>query len=193
MKFNILNRYTKEIKFTAEIDCDEDTLMSIKIGLAVKWGIENNANLSGANLRGANLRDADLSYADLRGANLRDADLRDADLRGADLSGANLSGANLRGANLRGAHLSGANLRGAHLRYADLSDADLIVIQLPHWTAFVQKTQTRIGCKYYTNTDWRIFSDDEISAMDSNALDFWNSYKTLIFSAMDSLNSDAQP
>jgi hypothetical protein len=68
MKFSIKNRFTGEIQFTAEIKCAEDATESVKIGLAVRWAIESDANLSGANLSGAYLRDANLS-----GANLRDA------------------------------------------------------------------------------------------------------------------------
>jgi len=134
-KFDVLNRWTGKVKFTAEITVTPDMLPSVKLGLAVRWGCSNGANLSYANLsyadlRGANLRGANLRYADLRGANLsyadlRGADLSDANLRGANLSDADLSGANLRGANLRGADLSDANLRGANLSYADLSGANL--------------------------------------------------------------------
>ena len=88
MQFDIRNRYTGAVQFTAEIDCAEDAPASVKIGSAVIW-----AAMTGANLRRAYLRDADL-----RGADLRRADLRGAYLRDADLSGANLSGAYLRGA-----------------------------------------------------------------------------------------------
>ena len=103
MKFNVMNRYTGEVEFTAEIDCDEGAEASVKLRLAVLWAKENDANLGGANL----------SYANLRGADLRGADLRYADLCGADLRGANLSYADL----------SYADLCGADLRYADLSYA----------------------------------------------------------------------
>jgi hypothetical protein len=78
IKFEIKNRCSGAAQFTAEIDCAEDALRSVKIGLAVKWGVKSMADLSGANLRGA----------DLSGADLRGADLSGADLRGADLSGA---------------------------------------------------------------------------------------------------------
>jgi hypothetical protein len=71
------------VQFTAEIECAEDASKYLKIGLAVKWAIKNDANL----------RYADLSGANLSGANLSGADLSGADLRYADLSGANLSGA----------------------------------------------------------------------------------------------------
>jgi hypothetical protein len=135
IKFEVKNRFTGAVQFTAEIDCDKDAPASIKLGLAVRWAIKGGADLSGADLRGAYLRGANLGGADLRGANLSGADLSGADLRGAylggadlrgaDLSGANLSGANLSGANLGGADLSGAYLRGAYLSGAYLSGAYL--------------------------------------------------------------------
>lgn len=56
MKFEVRNRYTGDVQFIAEIECDEDAPDSIKLGLAVKWAIKNRANL-----RCANLQDADLS------------------------------------------------------------------------------------------------------------------------------------
>ena len=135
MKFEIKNRWTGGAQFTAEIDCEKGSSLSVKVGLAVRWALKNNADLryadlsgadlSGADLSGADLRYADLRYADLSGADLRYADLRYADLSGADLSGADLSGADLSGADLSGADLSGADLSGADLSGADLSGADL--------------------------------------------------------------------
>ena len=145
IKFDVLNRFTRSVQFTADIACAEDEIRSVKIGLAIKWGIKNkadlrdadlsesylrDANLIGADLSDANLIGADLSDANIIGADLSDANLRDANLRGAYLSEANLSDANLRGAdlsdaNLRGADLRGANLIGAYLIGAELSDANL--------------------------------------------------------------------
>ena len=124
-KFEVRNRWTGAVQFTAEIIVTPDMLPSVKLGLAVKWARKNDADLSGAYLSGAYLRGADLRGAYLRGADLRDADLRDAYLRGADLRDAYLRGADLSGAYLRGADLRDADLRGAYLRDADLRDADL--------------------------------------------------------------------
>ncbi|SKA84718.1 Pentapeptide repeat-containing protein, partial [Prosthecobacter debontii] len=70
MQFTIHNRWTNEIKCTAEIECSEDTPRSIKLGLAVRWAVKNSINLRAADLRDANLRAADLRAADLRDANL---------------------------------------------------------------------------------------------------------------------------
>jgi hypothetical protein len=104
-KFEVRNRWSNRVQFTAEITCAPDATIGVKLGLAVRWARKSDAVL--------------------RDAVLRDADLSDADLRGADLSGADLSGAVLSGADLRDAVLRGAVLRGADLSDADLSDADL--------------------------------------------------------------------
>ena len=117
MQFQIRNLFTGDVQFTAGIEADENTPLSIKIGLAVRWAYKTGADLSGADLSGANLRSANLIGADLIGANLRSA----------DLSGADLSGANLRGANLIGADLIGA--KGAEYTIAKtriLPEGDLI-------------------------------------------------------------------
>ena len=119
-KFHVRNCWTNAVKFTADITCPPDASVYVKLGFAVRWGVANNADLSGAALSGADLRGAVLCNADLRGAVLSGAALS-----GADLRGAVLCNADLRGAVLSGAVLSGAVLRGAVLRNADLSGEDL--------------------------------------------------------------------
>ena len=78
MIFNVINRYTGETQFSAEIECSEAEPRGVKLGLSVQWAAKNKANL----------RYADLSDADLSGANLRRASLIGADLIGANLRGA---------------------------------------------------------------------------------------------------------
>ena len=105
------------------------------------------------------------------------ANLYEADLREADLRGANLYGANLYGANLYGANLSGANLRGAVI------DGEKITknpIQIPiglTYVALITDGFMRLGCKRYSHAEWAEFSDDQISQMDSKALEFWKQWK----------------
>ena len=130
VKFDILNRFSGNVQFSAEIDCAEDSPISIKLGLAVKVAIKELADLQGADLQGAYLQDAYLQGAYLQDANLQDADLRGAYLQGANLQGADLQGAylqdaDLQDADLRGAYLQGAYLQGAYLQDANLQDADL--------------------------------------------------------------------
>jgi len=171
MKYEIKNRYTGEVQFTADIDCEENAPTGLKVGLSAKWGVVNNANLS----------EADLCWADLREADLRGADLREADLREANLSRANL----------REANLSEADLRWADLRWADLREAGLIVLQLPLWTAYITKTHTKIGCEYHANEEWLSFADERIGKMDSHALEWWKIHKPLIAAAMAAVNQQA--
>ena len=125
MKFDIKNRWTGKVQFTAEIECSDDANLGIKIGLAVKWAIKARADLAGANLAGAYLADADLTGADLAGANLAGANLARAYLARANLAGANLAGANLADAYLARAYLARANLARANLARANLARANL--------------------------------------------------------------------
>jgi len=198
MKFEIKNRWTGNVQFTAEIDASDDTPTSVKIGLAVRWAVKSDANLSDANLSdanlsGANLRGANLSDANLSDANLSGANLRGAYLRGANLSDANLSGANLRGANLSGANLSDANLSDAYLRGANLSDAnlsgakwadDILISKAPieisglNWPVYILDTHMQIGCEVHSHEQWEKFSNKEILAMDGRcAARFWKEHK----------------
>ena len=122
IKQDILNRFSGEVIFTAEIECAPDALPSIKLGLAVKAAIKARANLAGANLAGAYLADANLAGANLARANLAGAYLARANLARAYLAGAYLAGANLARANLAGANLADANL-------ADAKNADFAIAQ----------------------------------------------------------------
>jgi len=203
MKFAIRNRWSGEVRFEAEIEASDDTPLSVKVGLAVKWGMKSGANLSGAYLSGANLSGAYLSGADLSGANLSGANLSGADLSGADLSGAYLSRANLSGANLSGAYLSranlsGANLSGANLSRANLSGADLsgaylsrakwrdgiIINKIPvqisglTYPITILDAHMQIGCELHSLAEWSAFDDARIAAMDgTRAARFWRDHK----------------
>ena len=72
-QFEVRNRWTNAVQFTATIEVTPGMTTRVKLGLAVKWGRANNADLRGANLSGAYLSDAYLSDADLRDANLSGA------------------------------------------------------------------------------------------------------------------------
>jgi hypothetical protein len=116
IKFDVHNRFTGAVQFTAEIDCADDAPTSVKLGLAVRWAIKVRADLAGANLAGAYLARAYLAGANLAGANLTGANLTGAYLTGAYLTDADLTGANLTGANLTGAYLTGANIKRLQAR-----------------------------------------------------------------------------
>ena len=165
-KHEIKNRFTGEVLFSCDIPEGMESGMIARH--ALEEAVANGANLEDANLEGANLRDA----------NLRGANLRDANLRGANLEDANLEDANLEGANLEGANLEGANLEGA-------KNAPVIISGL-RWTVHISGTgMMRIGCQNHSVEAWKNFTDEEIKRMDSDALEFWNKYKTMLLGACD--------
>ena len=112
----------------------------------------------------------------LREANLQGANLQWANLQWADLQGANLHGADLQGANLQGANLHGANLQRANLKWADLP-TDVIRIDGMRWDVTILYGYMRIGCQHHHVDNWDKFTNDEISKMDSKALEFWQANK----------------
>ena len=146
LKFDVLNRWSGEVKFTAEIDCAADALPSVKMGLAVKWAIKSRADLAGAYLAGAYLAGANLA-----GANLADAYLARAYLAGADLARAYLAGAYLTGANLARANLTGANLARADLvDGGQRSDGYRFVGSIKDGLLMISA-----GCRYFAIADAR--------------------------------------
>ena len=199
--YEIKNRWTGEVLFSCEIPDGMESGMiarhAVETAIAEDADLRGadlrGANLRGANLRGANLEDANLRGADLRDADLEDANLEDANLRGADLRGADLEDANLRGANLRGANLEDANLRGADLRDANLRGANLedaknapLIIPTLRWLVCINGFgYMRIGCQNHKVEQWKAFTDQEISRMDSDALKFWNKYKVMLLAACE--------
>ncbi len=48
--FEIKNRWTDVVMFAAQIDCAPDAPPSVKLGLAIKFGIKSEANLRGAEI-----------------------------------------------------------------------------------------------------------------------------------------------
>jgi uncharacterized protein YjbI with pentapeptide repeats len=69
--YNIIDRFTGAVLFSAEIECAPDALPRVKLGLAIKFAVKSRADLSGANLSGANLNGANLNGANLSGHKIR--------------------------------------------------------------------------------------------------------------------------
>ena len=167
--FEVRNRWTGEVQFTAQITCAPDATPAVKLGLAVKGGVKEKAYLAGANLAGA----------DLAGAYLAGADLAGAYLAGADLDGADLDGAYLDGAYLAGAYLAGANLDGANL--VALGDMRFVkTLQLERWMIGYTADTMQIGCQRHPITDWWAFDDSRIARMDPAALEWWGRWKPVL-------------
>ena len=54
-KYEVRNRWTDKVQFTAEIECSPAATWRLKLGLAVLWAHKTGARLDGARLDGANL------------------------------------------------------------------------------------------------------------------------------------------
>ena len=83
----------------------------------------------------------------------------------------------------QGANLWDANLRGANLRGA--KNAPVIINGL-RWMVYINGAgMMRIGCQNHSVERWKGFSDELISRMDSDALEFWNKYKVMLLAVCD--------
>ncbi len=111
-------------------------------------------------------------------------------LIGADLSGANLYEANLSGANLSGANLSGANLFRANLSGARLYNVrGIIALFGMRWDVLISYNFMKIGCQTHTHDEWKSFSDEYISNMNDDALEFWFENKDVLFAICEKLTN----
>lgn len=89
-------------------------------------------------------------------------------------------------------NLLGANLRGADLRHADLRHANLIVLQMDLWTAYITTNHIRIGCQSHTLSEWENFTDEEISGMHSEALEYWTKNKEVVIALCKRFNNKGE-
>jgi hypothetical protein len=165
MLIEIKRNVTDEVIFSHD---QEDNSLKITLEVAVKA----RAYLAGADLYGADLYGANLSGANLSGANLSRANLY-----GADLSGANLSGADLYGADLSGANLSRATYGIATLKNG------LLQLLGKYWPVYIFDAHIKIGCQFHSTEEWGSFTDDQISTMARNAMEFWIENKEMIMTA----------
>ena len=107
----------------------------------------------------------------------------------ADLSGADLRSAYLSGAYLSGAYLSGADLRGADLWDVTGNKKEIFTFQTNKYTVVIYQDRIQIGCKNFSQSEWFNFSDDEITEMDSEALDWWRTHKQHVKTWCEMVNS----
>jgi len=112
------------------------------------------------------------------------------EIYGQDLICANLRGANLRGADLSGANLSGANLSGARLFNCIGNMGQVKSAQFDQWCLTWTHDTLQIGCQNHPIEDWKNFTDEQISKMDSGALKWWKKYKEIIFALLEASPAD---
>ena len=81
--------------------------------------------------------------------------------------------ADLRSADLRGADLSGADLSGADLWDVTGNKQEIFTFQTNKYPVVIYQDLIQIGCKNFSQSEWFNFSDDEITEMDTETLDWW--------------------
>ena len=181
MRFDVMNRFTGAVQFTAEINCDDYASRSTKLGLAARWAVKSKANLTGANLTGARLSGAELSGASLFQANLFRADLTLANLTEADLTRASLSRADVEGTNLTGVNLTGVDFNGT----TGVND-HIKCIQIDTYPITYTADVIQIGCQRHTHRKWAEFNDAQIRHMDGEkAVEWWARYKAWLFRTIE--------
>ena len=110
---------------------------------------------------------------------------RDANLTHIDLGGADLTYADLTHADLRGTNLSGADLRYANLKGILGNNKEIKTLQLGVYITVISKHGISIGCEQHTLEEWKEFTDEDISAMDDGALEWWTTWKDVIFRVVE--------
>lgn len=201
--FDVHNRFTRKVQFTAEIDCTEDAPRSVKLRHAILWAIENDADLNGTSLRdadlsGIDLRNADLSDTDLRDVNFCGANLNDSDFRGTDLRRANFIGANLRGANFHGVKLHNINLCGAKLRSAIWTNGAVIrrkpiIIDGLRYRVIILDAHAQIGCQIKSLHEWEEVDEGNLSSIEDDAIDFWLVWRDVLLAMASANDRDFRP
>ena len=102
------------------------------------------------------------------------------------------------GADLGGANLGGANLAGAKWRDGVVINGVPIQLFGLRWRVMILDEHMQIGCELHKLSDWEIYDDARIAAMDGrNALRFWRAHKDALLglakSAGRGVVQEAQP
>ena len=66
------------------------------------------------------------------------------------------------------------------LRWNGEPAKNLLSLNGLHWPVATDGVRIQIGCQNHTVEQWRDFTEEEIIAMDSRALEFWTEYKPMI-------------
>ena len=77
--------------------------------------------------------------------------------------------------------LSWSNLSGSNLSGSNGNCIEIKTVQTDIWHVCMTANVMQIGCEQHTLIEWKNFNDDEISAMESRALEFWENWKKLLF------------
>jgi len=92
-------------------------------------------------------------------------------------------GGEMRGGEMRGGEMWGGEMHGGEMR-GDITKDPIYIAGL-YWPVTVCDTIMTIGCQSHPIEEWRAFTKKQIGDMDSNAHNFWSTYKDVIFTLID--------
>lgn len=147
--------------------------------------------LSNVNLSGALFFEVDLTSTMMTNMDLSNAYFYRSKLEFATLSNSNLDDCYFYTCDLSNAYLTNTIITKPNFLCCNLANINLLKTNLKiyHsglWAAFIGPLYTRIGCKIYSNEQWKHFSDQEIYLLANDALPYWNKNKKIIFELMES-------
>ena len=82
-----------------------------------------------------------------------------------------------------------ADLSGANLWDVTGNKKEIFTFQTNKYTVVIYQDRIQIGCKNFSQSEWFNFSDDEITEMDSEALDWWCTHKQHVKTWCEMVNS----
>ena len=71
----------------------------------------------------------------------------------------------------------GADLCGAIIECEEVTKTPILIPSGLTYIVLITDGFMRLGCKRYSHAEWAAFSDDQISEMDSKAIEFWKVWK----------------
>ena len=115
-----------------------------------------------------------------RGGEFRGGEFLGGYFLGGEFLGGEFRGGEFRGGEFRGGEFLGGEFRGGEFLGEKISKAPLFIFNIGKWSALITQTKMSIGCKNYLHEEWAHFDDQEISDMDSAALEFWKKNKLIL-------------
>jgi len=99
------------------------------------------------------------------------------DFRGGNFCGGDFCGGDFWGGDFRGGNFRGGDFRGGAIKIKPQTLYGL------RWRIIIVDDRMEIGCQRHTHAQWKKFSDADIGAMDSYALEFWKENKSFLLAA----------
>ena len=148
------------------------------------------ADFRGSDFRGSNFRYSNFSDSDFSNSDFSDSNFSDSDFSNSDFSDSNFSDSDFSDSEFSDSEFSDSNFRGSKHQYKIGNMREWHSMQLDTYMIVFNKHILAIGCKQFKIKEWESFTDEEITDMDSGALEWWKKWKDFIFKAIELCEKD---